>query len=222
MQQITGLLTLLILSGFFTQAATAASPRGTPAGGGGDQNGQRYIAQINALKQQVAAQAGELQQLNDQLTETRENLDLRERELEKTADSRDKLRDRLDQAIERIKRTDERLEQTRKKLSGARYQISNLSAHKLDLEELDQLQKQQLLLCEDKNIALYQANLEMADRYKNKGMGTSLLQREPITGLKQVEIENILEEYRDKLDQQIYQTPQAAITLPEEPGVVKF
>jgi hypothetical protein len=49
--------------------------------------------------------------------------------------------------------------------------------------------------------------------YAAKSCSDSLLQREPFTGIKQVEIENILEEYSYKLDQQKVDT-KAAVPTP--------
>src|SRR5262249_32101916 len=59
----------------------------------------------------------------------------------------------------------------------------------------------ELKQCTQKNLDLYQADLELLDRYKSKGMWDAMLQREPVTGLKRVEVENQIEEYRRKLDQ---------------------
>ena len=40
----------------------------------------------------------------------------------------------------------------------------------------------------------------MISRAQNRGSFDVLLEREPLTQIKRVEIENILEEYRDKID----------------------
>jgi chromosome segregation ATPase len=53
---------------------------------------------------------------------------------------------------------------------------------------------------EAKNLKLYQYNVELMNVYAQKGVMDSLLQREPFTGIKSVEVENILEEYSYKLD----------------------
>lgn len=59
-----------------------------------------------------------------------------------------------------------------------------------------------LSACEAKNDAMHKDSLEILDKYQKKGCGSSLLQKEPFTQLKQVEIENYVETERDKLDQQ--------------------
>jgi uncharacterized protein YlxW (UPF0749 family) len=67
--------------------------------------------------------------------------------------------------------------------------------------------------CETKNVQLYRYSQEMAARFEKKDALGALLQAEPLTGLKRVEIENLLEEYRDKLDsQKIEQTTGRAVS----------
>lgn len=61
--------------------------------------------------------------------------------------------------------------------------------------------------CEDKNLKLYEYNVDLLGRYQNKGLADVFKQREPLTGLKGVEMENLLEEYRDKLDAQKVERP---------------
>lgn len=56
--------------------------------------------------------------------------------------------------------------------------------------------------CEQKNLTLYRYGRELLGRYENKGVWDALAASEPFTQLKRVEIENVLEEYRDKLDAQ--------------------
>jgi chromosome segregation ATPase len=56
--------------------------------------------------------------------------------------------------------------------------------------------------CEAKNLRLYEYSVDLLGRYEGKGILEVIRQKEPLTGLKAVEIENLLEEYRDKLDDQ--------------------
>lgn len=52
--------------------------------------------------------------------------------------------------------------------------------------------------CADKNQKLYALNLELLDLYENKGVWDALLQKEPVTQLKRVEVENIVEGYKER------------------------
>ena len=53
--------------------------------------------------------------------------------------------------------------------------------------------------CVGKNQKLYTLNLEVLDLYENKGVWDALLQKEPVTQLKRVEVENIVESYKERI-----------------------
>jgi chromosome segregation ATPase len=56
--------------------------------------------------------------------------------------------------------------------------------------------------CEAKNVTLYGYAREVLDRYREKGVWASLSQKEPVLGLKEVEVENVVQEYQLKFDAQ--------------------
>lgn len=56
--------------------------------------------------------------------------------------------------------------------------------------------------CEEKNAKLYGYGSELMQRYLDKTAFESLRQAEPMTGLKQAQMDNLLQEYRDKLEAQ--------------------
>jgi len=59
--------------------------------------------------------------------------------------------------------------------------------------------REQLRAAEDKNEALYKLGQELLDLYDNKGLFTVLGGSEPVTKLKRVEYENLMQDYQDKL-----------------------
>ena len=52
------------------------------------------------------------------------------------------------------------------------------------------------------NLALHALGLELLSRYEGKGVLESLSAREPFLQIKRVELENLVQDYRDKLDRQ--------------------
>jgi DNA repair exonuclease SbcCD ATPase subunit len=60
-------------------------------------------------------------------------------------------------------------------------------------------EKKERAVCEDKNLKLYQYGQEVLEKYRTKGVWDALAQGEPFTGIKDVEVYNVLQEYRDKL-----------------------
>jgi chromosome segregation ATPase len=101
-------------------------------------------------------------------------------------------------------------------LERARQQIAALmaqqqdAAKRLSAREADLKQSQQSLeaskaantSCETKNLQLYQYSEELLGRYQKKGVWAAMSQKEPVFGLKEVGIENVVQEYQEKLDQQ--------------------
>lgn len=55
---------------------------------------------------------------------------------------------------------------------------------------------------EDKNRELFKLGSEILDRYKNFGLGTALLAREPFTGITRVRLQELVQDYGDKLADQ--------------------
>jgi chromosome segregation ATPase len=73
-------------------------------------------------------------------------------------------------------------------------------------------QAQQLETCESHNVKLLQVNRDLLGQYENKGFFDSLMQREPIIGLKGVELENIVQDYQDRLDRLVFRKKEPTAT----------
>lgn len=67
----------------------------------------------------------------------------------------------------------------------------NLSARSKALEQ-----------CESNNATLYRYHVELLNLAQQRGSLGVLLEAEPVLGFKRVDIENLLEQYRDKVDEQ--------------------
>jgi chromosome segregation ATPase len=58
--------------------------------------------------------------------------------------------------------------------------------------------------CEAKNLQLFKASDEMLTKFKTMNLGEFLAAHEPMVGIKRVELQNLLQDYRDKiLDQKV-------------------
>ena len=62
---------------------------------------------------------------------------------------------------------------------------------------------------EAKNLALYQANQALLDEMGQQTHLSRFFRAEPLTGLGQVKVENILQEYRHKLEDNLRASNQA-------------
>ncbi|MFX9634859.1 hypothetical protein ABNJ30_20120, partial [Acinetobacter baumannii] len=53
--------------------------------------------------------------------------------------------------------------------------------------------------CEAKNEKLYEYGQAILQKYQHKGVWDALKQKEPVTGIGEVQVDNVVQEYRDKL-----------------------
>jgi len=105
-------------------------------------------------------------------------------------------------------------------LENARQQLAALSAKQIETARM--LNERETLLkrvqsdldasrtagssCEAKNARLYEYSQELARRYEDKGVWTAMRQKEPVTGIGGVGMENLLQEYREKAASQRIQS----------------
>lgn len=89
-------------------------------------------------------------------------------------------------------------------------------------EQQLQLQRQhdeQVAACTAKNGRLIQLSAELLDRYRNKGLGEVLRQRDPVLGLADVELFNLVQDHRDRTEAERFGPSVGAPTAsPATPG----
>lgn len=78
--------------------------------------------------------------------------------------------------------------------------LRQVEAERGELQSNSKVRDRDLDRCIEKNGKMYSTGLEVLQRYENKGVWDSIWQKEPITQLKRVELESIMEEYKGKLD----------------------
>lgn len=79
---------------------------------------------------------------------------------------------------------------------------NNLKTRDADAKRLDTMlgqARQRIDACETKNDALYKTAEEVLDLYDKRDLWDAVASSEPVTKLKRVEIENLMQDYEDKL-----------------------
>lgn len=79
--------------------------------------------------------------------------------------------------------------------------LRDTEARLLELQQAHTKQTSDLQVCAQYNVNLYDSHRTLLKDYDRKGVFSSLLQLEPVTGLKQVAVENMIEQYRERIDQ---------------------
>jgi predicted RNase H-like nuclease (RuvC/YqgF family) len=84
--------------------------------------------------------------------------------------------------------------------AGFQQTLAQRQEAQLALQAQLDLQTRQGVDCSDKNGRLIRLNAELLDRYRNKGWVDSLRQGEPLLGLGEVQMFNLVQDYRDKAE----------------------
>ncbi len=145
----------------------------------------RLTAELDTLKRQLAGTEATLKG-------AAQNLEAEKRKVERSGGS-------LEATRARLETTEDRLRETQDSLGSLTVELRELQRSGAERDgRLAQLEAE-LAESERRNLQLFEANDELLELYRNKGPLTALLQKEPVTGLKGVAMENELQEYRLRL-----------------------
>lgn len=100
----------------------------------------------------------------------------------------------------RLNDTTARLEQTSAGLKQTRERLAARDAAFAELEARHKAQGAQLEAAVRNNLGLYRVGRDLLKRYENKGVSESLAAQEPFIQFGRVELENLVQDYRDRLD----------------------
>lgn len=103
-------------------------------------------------------------------------------------------------ASARLETTESRLNEVVGKYKELAEQLRKVETERNELARQAATDGQGLKVCAQKNVQLAGIANEALDRYEKKGCFGALAQAEPFTGLKRIEVENAVEEYRQKID----------------------
>ena len=212
MKQITTLIGVLALcAGSIpaTVTAQAQQPRSDAALAKLQQMLRQTTAERDALKAQLAeaqkkadGEKAKAASVQSQLKSVKKNLGDTDSLLEKYKTTDAALRVRIEQQRSKMQEVIDKY----KELVGT---LRQLEAERNQLR-VDLTSKSAAFdTCAQKNVQLYQAGLELADKYEQKGVWQSLLASEPVTQLKRVEIENLAQEYVNRIEQARVQTAES-------------
>jgi len=169
----------------------AAMQRGQ--GGGGQDNGSARLQQMmrklalerDRLRTEKAVMSKELDALNKDHKKLKSKQKKTKAKLTRAEKLNGKYKERVNLYGEKLRALIPRLRNTLITLGQAKTTIND--------------QSNELLTCMNYNIKLFDAGTDMLGKYEEKGVWDALAQLEPLTQLKQVEIENVIEDYRYKM-----------------------
>lgn len=166
---------------------------------------QFMIRQLNAEKSRLTSENQSLladkKMLETKLAKLEKKINRVEEQSKQSSQSMNGKLDELKQALSQEK---DAHAETRQKLDAMTSEKQRLFGIAVDQTHvIDQ--------CVGNNHKLYEATQELLGKYKNKGIWSVIKQDEPFTGIKQVEIENLVDDYQYRLDDLRVEDPVAKV-----------
>lgn len=159
---------------------------------------QKALAKAQFLLRQVTAEKTDLQ---TQVSTLQQQIDKLTKEIATTksgvATEKQKSEQRYGEAVAQCRNLGEK---TSEQSAQLRTQLKKEAEQRGQVEAAYKTQQENLEHCVDNNHKLYGFNKELIARYNDKGFIDTLKQREPFTGVKQVEMENLLQDFENKND----------------------
>jgi chromosome segregation ATPase len=116
-------------------------------------------------------------------------------QLKTAADAQSDLAGKLEVANQQLAAVNQKQRETASELSARESQLKQLQQ---DLETA----KASGAACEAKNLKLYEYSQALLERYHRKGVWDALAQKDPVLGIKEVGVENVVQEYHEKFETQ--------------------
>ncbi|MBI1397120.1 MAG: hypothetical protein GC151_14185 [Betaproteobacteria bacterium] len=157
-------------------------------------------AEIQKLKRSAAKIEDSLSAERKRLSRAAGDLGETKADLDRVKGEKDALQAKLDATEAELQRTSDELARTTGALDAAKAQLDATSG---------QLEKKTAAnaSCEQMNDKLYGIATDLLAKYRKVGFWDVFKRREPFTGVRRVEVENLLEDYRDKADRNHVTSP---------------
>lgn len=147
---------------------------------------------LRSEKEGLAGQNATLKAGTDSLKAKADSLEAKTSSQEKRLASLESSKGHLAESLAKTEKERSDLDQKQRQTFKA------LEEREKDLKQLNQRYDK----CAENNAALYVIGEELIRRYEGKGVMSTLLQKEPFTQIKKVELEQLVQDYRDRIDQQ--------------------
>lgn len=178
------------------------------AAAGTDKDSQQAVhrvqLQLRAAQQEKTALADQVEALKKQVGELEskrvtleKKLGSQSRQIAELSDQQLSAKKQQDALSEKYHDTENKLRQMEQQYAAT---SNNLQQTQLEKEQEKKRLDGGIRVCEKKNAELYLLGVKLMDKYQEKGVLQVMQQAEPFTQLEKVRIENLLQEYRDKLE----------------------
>jgi chromosome segregation ATPase len=209
-----------------TDAAYAQSAR---SGGGASAQLMQQMQQLASERTSLQAENTKLKKDLEDLRKDRDALKNAQQAVDRRAKSSEIALNSLKESLaQHTSTTDRELAQTKEKMQQlvAKFRETLQKLQEVETEGTTARQTlatrdQDLKVCVDRNLALYKLNEEVLTRLEHQSVWTRVAQSEPFTRIKRNQLENLVDDYKDRADEQRIDPSHAAglsNTVPRAPS----
>ena len=178
-------------------ATSALAERREESGDDATRKAQYLLRQMQAelqkAKTENAGLQGELDKLKGKQGDLEKQLESSEQKLSSSSNRNSALNDRLQKDGDKYRALMTRYRETVADLRKTQFKVAYMQEAVLE-------RNQWISVCQENNEKMYTANNELLEAYRDKGLMASLSQSAPVTGLAMVRAENLVEDYRYRLE----------------------
>lgn len=184
-------------------------------------SGGNSDARVLQQMQQLTSEKAALQAENDRL---KQQLEQAKGQLQKSASSTKELENRnralqaaagrdtasSQQIQEQLERTRAQLQELVAKFRETAQTLREVETDRATIDAKLASRERDYQTCIDRSVGLYELNKEVLDRMENRGFWSQVAQREPFTRMKRTQLENLIDDYRYRVEElRLQNQPQA-------------
>ena len=206
MGRVGSIFVALLCTGALSLATDVAYAQSARSGGGASAQLMQQMQQLASERTSLQAENAKLKKELEDMRKDRDALKNAQQTVDKRAKSSDIA---LKESVAQRASTDRELEQTKEKMQQliAKFRETLQTLHDVETERTTAKQTlatrdQDLKVCVDRNLALYKLDDEVLTRLEHQSMWTRVAASEPFTKIKRYQLENLVDDYKDRADAQ--------------------
>jgi chromosome segregation ATPase len=160
-------------------------------------NNKNALAKAQYMLRQVSSEKDKLKIELETVKKEKEKL---EKELENSKINNKKTVAEIGLQQSQLESSSKRNESLLKNIEEEKTKLKNLHEENSNLLEKLTNQTENFQTCYQNNKKLYEINQEILGQYQDKGFWDALSQKEPLTSLGKVKVENLIQDYQYKMD----------------------
>jgi hypothetical protein len=196
----------LLCTGALSLATDVACAQSARSGGGASAQLMQQMQQLASERTSLQAENAKLKKELEDMRKDRDALKNAQQTVDKRAKSSDIA---LKESLAQRASTDRELEQTKAKMQQlidkfheTLQTLRDVETERTTTKQTLATRDQDLKVCVDRNLALYKLDDEVLTRLEHQSMWTRVAASEPFTKIKRYQLENLVDDYKDRADAQ--------------------